>query len=235
MVPLYACIKCHALASSKPHACPVQGLVRAVAVDPTGHQMVTAGADKQVKVWDIRKYQALHSYFSHAPVEALDISQRGLLAVGHGRTVQVLRHPDQLQPCPCGSLRHFCITGCSQHLPQDCCRLQRACRSCTAGHAQSLIAFNLKRLTLCLWRPDVTPLLTCSGILTGLAGCLGPEASLSVHVPQAGGRHLALAALLPLRGCTCGRALWRPVNNAGTRRRWARCRRNGGGLPRPSY
>ena len=43
----------------------------------------------QVRVWDVRMYKPRHAYFSHAPVEALDISQRGLLALGHGRTVQV--------------------------------------------------------------------------------------------------------------------------------------------------
>ena len=47
----------------------------------------------QVRVWDVRMYKPRHAYFSHAPVEALDISQRGLLALGHGRTVQVgVRH-----------------------------------------------------------------------------------------------------------------------------------------------
>lgn len=60
-----------------------------MAIDGQGQQMVTAGADGQVKVWDCRKFQAMHAYFSHAPVEALDISQRGLLAVGYGRNVQV--------------------------------------------------------------------------------------------------------------------------------------------------
>ena len=43
----------------------------------------------QVRVWDVRMYKPRHAYFSHAPVDALDISQRGLLALGHGRTVQV--------------------------------------------------------------------------------------------------------------------------------------------------
>lgn len=60
-----------------------------MAIDGQGRQMVTAGADGQVKVWDVRKFQAMHAYFSHAPAECLDISQRGLLAVGYGRNVQV--------------------------------------------------------------------------------------------------------------------------------------------------
>ena len=63
--------------------------MRAMAVDGQGRQMVTAGADGQVKVWDVRMFQAMHAYFSHAPAECLDISQRGLLAVGYGCSVQV--------------------------------------------------------------------------------------------------------------------------------------------------
>ena len=43
----------------------------------------------QVRVWDVRTFKPRHAYFSHAPVDALDISQRGMLALGHGRTVQV--------------------------------------------------------------------------------------------------------------------------------------------------
>jgi U3 small nucleolar RNA-associated protein 7 len=67
----------------------VQGPVRALATDAQGRYMVTAGADGQVKVWDVRKFQPLHAYFSRAPTECLDISQRGLLAVGFGRNIQV--------------------------------------------------------------------------------------------------------------------------------------------------
>ena len=72
-----------------------------MAVDGQGRQMVTAGADGQVKVWDARKLQPMHAYFSRAPAECLDISQRGLLAVGYGRNVQVcLCAPDiVLQRC----------------------------------------------------------------------------------------------------------------------------------------
>ncbi len=40
-------------------------------------------------MWDVRTFKPRHAYFSHAPVDALDISQRGMLALGHGRTVQV--------------------------------------------------------------------------------------------------------------------------------------------------
>lgn len=63
--------------------------MRASAVDSTGRYMATSGADSQVKVWDIRMLRQQHAYFSHAPCEFLDISQKGLLAVGFGRRVQV--------------------------------------------------------------------------------------------------------------------------------------------------
>ena len=78
-----------------------------MAIDGQGRQMVTAGADGQVKVWDVRKFQAMHAYFSHAPAECLDISQRGLLAVGYGRNVQVIRTGpacSQSHPCSCSGV-----------------------------------------------------------------------------------------------------------------------------------
>ncbi|CAG9463140.1 unnamed protein product [Pedinophyceae sp. YPF-701] len=68
-----------------------RGPVRDVAVDGSGRYMVTAGADSLVKVWDVRTYREVHSYFSHAPVDCVDVSQRGMLAIGWGRKVQVWR------------------------------------------------------------------------------------------------------------------------------------------------
>jgi U3 small nucleolar RNA-associated protein 7 len=50
--------------------------------------MVTCGLDRQVKVWDIRTYKELHSYYSRAPVTSCDVSGTGVLAVGFGSTVQ---------------------------------------------------------------------------------------------------------------------------------------------------
>jgi U3 small nucleolar RNA-associated protein 7 len=67
------------------------GPVRSLAVDAPGRHLVTTGADGSVKVWDVRTYRELHAYTSAAPAEWCDISQRGLLAVGHGRRVQVWR------------------------------------------------------------------------------------------------------------------------------------------------
>jgi U3 small nucleolar RNA-associated protein 7 len=66
-----------------------QGPVRAIAVDSQGRHMVTAGADGQVRVWDVRAFKPLHSYFARSPATCLDISQRGLVAVGAGRSVSI--------------------------------------------------------------------------------------------------------------------------------------------------
>lgn len=66
-----------------------KGPVSAVAIDQSGLHMVTSGVDGQVAVWDVRKLQRMHSYFTRSPATTLDISQRGLLAVGCGRKVQV--------------------------------------------------------------------------------------------------------------------------------------------------
>jgi hypothetical protein len=65
------------------------GPVRCLAVESSGKYLATAGVDRQVHIWDLRKaYKCLHSYYSHAPAAALDISQRGLLAVGYGSQVR---------------------------------------------------------------------------------------------------------------------------------------------------
>jgi len=59
--------------------------VQSLAIDLAGRTMVTGGADRQVKVWDLRNtYRELHSYYTVAgPPTSLDISQRGVLGIGH--------------------------------------------------------------------------------------------------------------------------------------------------------
>ncbi len=66
-----------------------RGPLTALAVDISGQYMVTAGVDNQIKVWDVRMIRPLHAYFSHSAASSLDISQRGLLAVGYGSRAQV--------------------------------------------------------------------------------------------------------------------------------------------------
>ena len=61
-----------------------------IAVDSVGQKMATAGVDGDVRIWDIRNFKPIHTYFSHAPASNLEISQQGLLAVGFGSRVQVV-------------------------------------------------------------------------------------------------------------------------------------------------
>ena len=66
-----------------------RGPLTAIAVEKNGHHMVTAGLDGQMKVWDIRTFKNVHNYFNRRPATTLDVSQRGLLAVGYGPTVEI--------------------------------------------------------------------------------------------------------------------------------------------------
>ena len=63
--------------------------IKSLAVDPTGHHMVTTGLDGQMKVWDIRAHKPLYTYYTLSPASSLSISQKGLLAVGYGPRVSV--------------------------------------------------------------------------------------------------------------------------------------------------
>ena len=60
--------------------------ITAMANDLTGQYMVTGAADRQIRVWDLRTYRELHSYYCvrGTTPTSIDISQRGLLAIGHG-------------------------------------------------------------------------------------------------------------------------------------------------------
>ncbi|KAK7282326.1 hypothetical protein RIF29_11002 [Crotalaria pallida] len=64
------------------------GPVSALAFHSNGHLMATAGQDKKIKLWDLRKFEALQILPGHA--SNLDFSQKGLLACGNGSFVQVL-------------------------------------------------------------------------------------------------------------------------------------------------
>ena len=56
-----------------------------VAIDRSGRYMATGGGDSRVKIFDLRMYKEIHSYntYGGAPT-GLDISQTGILGVGHG-------------------------------------------------------------------------------------------------------------------------------------------------------
>lgn len=65
------------------------GPVTSLAFDSQGRQMITAGNDGKIKVWDLRKYAPLHGYSCRA--KSLDVSQRGLLAVGCESLIEIWR------------------------------------------------------------------------------------------------------------------------------------------------
>ena len=47
--------------------------------------MVTGGSDSKVKIFDLRMYKEIHAYNTYGgPPTALDISQTGVLGIGHG-------------------------------------------------------------------------------------------------------------------------------------------------------
>lgn len=55
-----------------------------------GRYMVTSGMDKKLKVYDIRAFKPLTSYFIPAGASCLSLSQRGLLSASTGDIVQVI-------------------------------------------------------------------------------------------------------------------------------------------------
>jgi len=68
-----------------------RGPVRDISVDREGRYMVTVGQDSKMCVWDIRKFAAIHSYSLFRPGASVDISDRGLTAVGWGTQVSIWR------------------------------------------------------------------------------------------------------------------------------------------------
>ncbi|KAL6059844.1 putative U3 small nucleolar RNA-associated protein 7 [Balamuthia mandrillaris] len=66
-----------------------RGPVTALAIHNNGHYMATSGNDGKMKLWDLRTYKPLGSYYTTSPAAALDISQKGLLGAGSGPHVTV--------------------------------------------------------------------------------------------------------------------------------------------------
>lgn len=62
------------------HSGPVQD----VKVDLSGNYMATVGLDSQLKIWDVRTFKLVQHYYMDTPASFIDISQKGILAVGHG-------------------------------------------------------------------------------------------------------------------------------------------------------
>lgn len=66
-----------------------RGPARALAIDRGGNYMAVGGADRTVKIWDIRNFKCLQTYYTPTPASSLSISDTGLLAVGWGPHVQI--------------------------------------------------------------------------------------------------------------------------------------------------
>lgn len=65
------------------------GPVRSIAIDRSGHYMLCGGQDLRLKLWDIRALKEVHSYRTRQPASSIDISDRGLAAVGSGTGVTI--------------------------------------------------------------------------------------------------------------------------------------------------
>ncbi|KIW14489.1 hypothetical protein PV08_07273 [Exophiala spinifera] len=65
------------------------GPVRSIAVDRSGHYMLCGGQDLRLKLWDLRALKEVHSYTTRQPATSIDISDRGLAAVGNGTGVTI--------------------------------------------------------------------------------------------------------------------------------------------------
>jgi U3 small nucleolar RNA-associated protein 7 len=83
------------------HRSPITDL----AIDLEGKYMASAGYDGFMKVWDLRMFKCLHAYKTKQPVVTLDISDRGLIAMGFGRHVHILKDAF-LQPLDVTYLQH---------------------------------------------------------------------------------------------------------------------------------
>ncbi|MFS7914443.1 putative transcription factor WD40-like family [Helianthus anomalus] len=70
-----------------------RGPVTAIAFHPNGHLMATAGTDKKLKIWDLRKYDVVQT-LPAGLAKSIDFSQKGMLATSTGSFVQVLDSQD---------------------------------------------------------------------------------------------------------------------------------------------
>ncbi|KAF1829914.1 BING4CT-domain-containing protein [Decorospora gaudefroyi] len=83
---------------------PHRGPVRSIAMDRSGTYMVSTSQDRRMSIWDIRMYKELHSHTLRLPGTTLSISDRNLVAVGHGTQSSIYNasifHGGTAQPAP---------------------------------------------------------------------------------------------------------------------------------------
>ncbi|XP_062556046.1 WD repeat-containing protein 46 [Armigeres subalbatus] len=79
----------------------------ALAVDPTGIQLATAGLEKTIKIWDIRQLEGpLITYKLQTAASGIDLSQKGLMAISLGNICEIYKKPSILQRNLRPYLRH---------------------------------------------------------------------------------------------------------------------------------
>lgn len=66
-----------------------------IAVDPKGLHLATSGADKTIKLWDIRELSGPLAEYRNLSATHLDISQRGVLGLSTGDLCIVYKNPIQ--------------------------------------------------------------------------------------------------------------------------------------------
>lgn len=66
-----------------------RGPIRDLAIDREGKYMAVSGADKTLKIWDIRTFKEVDHYYTQTPATSLDVSDTGLLSVGWGPHVTI--------------------------------------------------------------------------------------------------------------------------------------------------
>jgi len=65
------------------------GAVRSIAVDRSGHYMLTGGQDSRLKLWDVRALKEVHSYSTRQPATSISVSDRGLAAIATNTSVTI--------------------------------------------------------------------------------------------------------------------------------------------------
>ncbi|ODV83110.1 hypothetical protein CANARDRAFT_30333 [[Candida] arabinofermentans NRRL YB-2248] len=72
---------------AKIQAC--RGPVRSLSINRNGNYMVVAGSDKTLKIWDIRNFKELDTYYTPTQANSVDISDTDLISVGWGPHITI--------------------------------------------------------------------------------------------------------------------------------------------------
>ncbi|XP_058822712.1 WD repeat-containing protein 46 [Topomyia yanbarensis] len=70
----------------------------AIAIDPSGIQMATAGLDRTIKIWDVRQLEGpTQTYKLQTAASGIDLSQKGLMAISLGNICEIYKKPNLVQ------------------------------------------------------------------------------------------------------------------------------------------